>query len=65
VTSDSNHFSVRRAQSELQTMVSAFMTVSSMQQPAMEETAFSLDGIDFDIDNIDNFDVSCFFASDC
>uniref|UniRef100_A0ACD5YG19 Uncharacterized protein n=1 Tax=Avena sativa TaxID=4498 RepID=A0ACD5YG19_AVESA len=59
-TSGSNHLSMR-AQCEFDTMVSALMTATSMPPPlAMEETAFSLDGIDFD-----EFDVSCFFAPDC
>jgi hypothetical protein len=57
-TSGSNHLSMR-VQCELDTMVSAFMAATSMPPPAMEDTPFSLDGIDLD------FDISCFFASDC
>jgi hypothetical protein len=60
-TSGSNYLSTR-AECEFQTMVSAFMTVSSMPPPSMEETAFSLDGFDIDVDN---FDISCFLASEC
>ncbi|KAM0876930.1 hypothetical protein ACQ4PT_035845 [Festuca glaucescens] len=57
-TSGSNHLSMK-AQCEFDTMLSALVTATSMAPPAMEETAISLDGFDFD------FDVSCFFASDC
>ncbi|KAM0876924.1 hypothetical protein ACQ4PT_035843 [Festuca glaucescens] len=57
-TSGSNYLSMR-AQCELDTMVSALTTATSMPPPAMEDTSFSLDGIDLD------FDISCFFASDC
>jgi len=56
-TSGSNHL-FTRAQCEFQTMVSAFMAVGSMPPPVMEETNFSLEGIDLD------FDVSSFFALD-
>jgi len=57
VTSGSNHLSMSE-QCEFDTMVSALMTAASTPPPlAMEENTFSLDGIDFD--------VSCFFASDC
>jgi hypothetical protein len=62
-TSGSNYLSMR-AQCELDTMVSALTTATSMPPPAMptlEDTTFSLDGIDVDVD----FDISCFFATDC
>ncbi|XP_047050205.1 transcription factor WRKY19-like [Lolium rigidum] len=67
-TSGSNYLSMR-AQCELDTMVSALTTATSMPPPAMptlEDTTFSLDGIDadFDISDVD-FDISCFFATDC
>jgi hypothetical protein len=60
-TSGTNHLSMRVLCD--QTMVSAFMAVSSMPPPAMEETAFALDGFDLDLDL--DFDISCYLASDC
>ncbi|CAM0951026.1 unnamed protein product [Alopecurus aequalis] len=52
-----------RAQSELQEMMSALVAATSVPDPAMQETAFSLDEFEL-FDDSNYFDVSMFLALD-